>query len=286
MSAMICADVQEQLDFLAAGVCDPATRAALEQHLHACPECAGRFAESQRLLGMLDLHWNQAAMACLRQRIEQQARPRRRLITPFLHGYVAAAAMLLIAVGLLSWATLSTSTAPQLALLVNTERRQTIVLDAHANARAVAPGAEALAMPAPAARNDNSKPQRGALPPPPVIDLDLTLVNTGQRPITVRIGEVVPVLSLDVLGEGLERIAASPARTPSFLQSRTLRLDAGQSHVIHINRLIAGSPAALEYVYLTKPGVYAVSARLRVLADGMPVTVTGGPVRITVEGKR
>src|SRR5438105_1219339 len=105
MNALTCEEVQQQLDLLAAGECDPTAREALEHHLQHCPTCAAGYAESQRLLGMVDLHWNQRGLERLRQRIDQHALCHRklRLFTPFVRGAVAAAAMLLIAVGLIWW---------------------------------------------------------------------------------------------------------------------------------------------------------------------------------------
>src|SRR5579864_7641050 len=109
MNLMNCAQVREQLDLLAAGACDAPTQAALERHLLDCPDCAARYAESRRLLGLLDLHFGAAGMERVRQRIEREARPvlrRPRLFaqrgfTPVLRRAVAAAAVFLLVAGLL-----------------------------------------------------------------------------------------------------------------------------------------------------------------------------------------
>src|SRR6516162_220032 len=141
MNAMKCEEVREQLDLLAAGECEAATKAAIEQHLGDCPACAAAYAESERLVGLLDLHWNDQRLERLRQRIEQQAEPltpgshapawepgvptlehgseaakptreggseakaRRhlRFVTPYVRRGVAIAALFLIAVGLMLW---------------------------------------------------------------------------------------------------------------------------------------------------------------------------------------
>src|SRR6516164_3744451 len=78
MNAMTCEQVQEQLDLLAAGECDPPARAEIEQHLRTCPACAATYAESQRLMATLDRHWSEAGIERIRQRIETEKRPVRR----------------------------------------------------------------------------------------------------------------------------------------------------------------------------------------------------------------
>ena len=62
-----------------------------------------------------------------------------------------------------------------------------------------------------------------------------------------------------------------------------MRLAPGKQFRLHIDRLIAGSPGKLEYVYITEPGDHALTALLRVLVDDRVVTVTGGLVSIKVE---
>src|SRR5262245_25068992 len=97
MNAMTCEQVQKQLDLLAAGACDGATRQTLERHLEACRACAAGYAASQRLLGLLDLHLNPAGVDRLRRRIDTEARrPRRGWFVNVVRGAVAAAALVLI----------------------------------------------------------------------------------------------------------------------------------------------------------------------------------------------
>src|SRR5207248_1141874 len=55
MNAMTCAEVEEQLDLLAADACDAPMRETLEGHLRDCPTCAAKFSQSKRLQGLLDL---------------------------------------------------------------------------------------------------------------------------------------------------------------------------------------------------------------------------------------
>jgi hypothetical protein len=292
MNALTCAEVQEQLDLLAADECDPPTRAAIEAHVRQCSTCAAGYAESQRVQGLLGLYWNQSGVDRLRQRVEQETRPTRRLrlFTPYVHRTLAAAAGILIVVGLIwwlpQWHTNPLAFEPQLALLVRGDQ-QSFKVDAQSQARTIEKGVE-LVMPltAPsgvALKHDLLKAGRdGKIPPPPAISLDLALVNNGDRPTTVRIGDAEPTLSLEVHGDGVVRLPASDAATPSFLEPVALQLAPGERHIVHIDRLIDGSPGRLEYIYLTEPGEYALTARLRANADGQVITVTSGPVRIRV----
>jgi predicted anti-sigma-YlaC factor YlaD len=291
MKAMTCAEVQEQLDLLAAGACDSATRTAIERHMRECPACAARRAESERLVGLLDLQWNQAAVERLQQRIEAAARPqrKRRFAAPFVRSFVAAAAVMLIAAGLLwwlpPWDTDSAASGAQLALVVHA--RQAVKIDAPVPGRATDKGAEAVAVMPLAAksgetlRRDLLQAQReGKLPPPPAVSLSMTLVNNGKRPVEVRLGDVVPMLSLDVDGNGVVRMPVPEGQAVDFPERQSWQLQPGAQHDITIGRLMAGSPGAIEYIYLTEPGEVTVTARLRLSVDGEPVTVTAAPVHI------
>ena len=282
MNTMTCDQVQEQLDWLAAGECDPPSRAALESHMRICPACAAKYEESRRLLGLLDLHWNEQAIERLRQRIDQQGRPPRRFSRPFLRSALAAAAMLLIAVGLARWLP-NRSDGPEPTFALQVSRREPTPDKLPAPPRHNM--AEAMAVPVRTARGGKefrdelvTAQQIGKLPLPPAIALDLTLVNTGDRVMDVSLRE----LNLALPGDGIVRIAAPDAPTPDCLRPQSLHLEPGQRHIIHIDRLIAGSHNNLEYVYVTEPGDYTLTARLRFTAAGKSVTVTGPPVRIKV----
>jgi hypothetical protein len=299
MNAMTCEEVQEQLDLLAAGECDPPTKDALEQHLGTCPACSASYALSQHLLGLLDLHWNEQGIERLRQRIEQQARPAQkkpRFIRPFIHRSVAVAALLLIAVGLMLWAPIwdtdRNGSEPALALLVHTRKdfpapeadKHQELAKGHAAQKVVviplaARGGAALRRELDQAKRD------GKLPPPPAISLELVLVNTGKRPVEMRLGDEASTLSLDIPEDGVIRMMAPQTQRPEepeFMRPQALQLDPGKQHILHIDRLIAGSRGNLEYIYLTEPGEYTLTASLRLTADGHVVTVTGTPVRIKV----
>jgi hypothetical protein len=308
MNAMTCEEVQEQLDLLAAGECDPPTKDALEQHLGVCPACSASYAQSQRLLGLLDLHWNDQGVERLRQRIEQQARPahqksgsqtqfgNQRRVRPFIHRSVAVAALFLIAVGLMLWAPIwdtdRRGSGPALALLVHARKEiQAPELDKHQELVKGHAAQKVMVIPLAARggaafRRELDQAQRdGRLPLPSEISLELVLVNTGKRPVEVRLGDETPTLSLELTGDGVVRMSAPKAQKqeePDFLRTQALQLEPGKKHIFHIDRLIAGSRGNLEYIYLTEPGEYTLTASLRLTADGHVVTVTGTPLRIKV----
>jgi hypothetical protein len=301
MNTLRCHEAQERLDLLAADACDPAVRAALERHLHECPACAATHGESRRLVGLLDLRWNEAAIARLQRRIELEARPvrRLRLFSPAARRVLAAAAMFLVTIGLM-WSVPKGDqerggAEQQFALLVQSGKQAAEIDQQPARGKDFPPAllkgneAEAMIVKAPGQRTGNEfrselkQAQReGKLPPPSPVSLELALVNKSQRPMEIRIGEATPILSLDVQGEGVVRLSAPGAEPPDFLRPRLLRLEPGESSAFHVDRLIEGSPGALEYIYMTEPGEYLVTARLRLLARGQIVTVTGRPARIWV----
>jgi hypothetical protein len=293
MNAMTCAQMQEQLDLLAADACDPPTRAALESHLAGCPACAARFAESQRLIGLLDLKWNEQAIKRLERRIEQQSRPPRRIVFLFVRRAAAVAALVLIAIGLILWLPSWTGDPKPhelaFALLVQTRRGPPAPGSDKIPDQLKGDKLEALTVKALAARGgketreDLIKAQRdGKLPLPQAIALDLALVNTGDRAAEVRLGDATPTLELDLPGDSVVRLAAPGAEDPEYLRPQTFQLAPGKSHVLHINRLIAGSPGKLEYIYVTERGDYTLTARVRLTVEGKVIPVPGPAVRIRV----
>jgi hypothetical protein len=293
MNAMTCQEVQDQIDLLAAGACDPPTRAALEGHLQQCPACAAGYAESQRVLGLLDLHFGQAGVERLQQRIAEEARPRKkRIFTPFVGRAALVAAVFLVALGLNWWIPKGDrdqkGPEPQFALLVHAGKPR-LKDDPQPPAPLTANGAEAVAVVPLAVRSGDafrrelSQAQRdGKLPLPPEVFLELLLVNTGTRPVEVRLGDTAAELSLELPDDGVIHIPAPAGEKPDFLRPQTLQLAPGKQQAIHIDRLIAGSSGKLEYIYLTEPGEYLLTARLTLTADGRVVTVTGEKVRIKV----
>ena len=74
------------------------------------------------------------------------------------------------------------------------------------------------------------------------------------------------------------------APLPDILEPRTARLSPGVMFRRPIDRLIAGRPGAIEYIYLTEPGEYTVKVVLRLTVDGKPLTIATEPVRVRVKG--
>jgi hypothetical protein len=245
------------------------------------------------------LYWNQPACERLRQRIDREALPARtrRFFTPFVQRALAAAAVFLIAVGLIWWLPRGTGPGqpgPQLALVVHAGQRifkletQAPATEAHIPPLKDKAGttASTLAEVRCAAQFQDEllkAKRKGKLPSPPAVALELALVNNSKRPTRIQMGEAAPTLKLEVKGPCVIRIPVADAKEPEFLQPQTLQLDPGAQHIFHIDRLIAGARGRLEYIYLTEPGEYMLTAELRLTADGQLVTVTAAPVRIRVE---
>jgi hypothetical protein len=124
----------------------------------------------------------------------------------------------------------------------------------------------------------------GELPPPTAVPLALVLRNTGARPLVVQVGDAATDLALEVRGRGVIRLRAPGVAGPESLQLRTLRLAPGEQGVFRIERLIAGAPGRWEYLYLTEPGDYVLTARLRLTAGGRVTTLTSEPIHIRVGG--
>jgi hypothetical protein len=302
MNAMTCHDVAEQLDLLAAGECDSPTRQAVERHLEQCPACAARYAESQRLQGLLELTWNEAGLARLRERIEQEDRRTLRslMFRPSVRRAAALAALVLLTVGLLwvhprpeRWAS---EPELQLALVIPDTRQEykstsAIEVRPMHDLAAFLKASDAVALAAPiragqsgeAFRHELVQAQRdNKLPPPPALPVALALRNTGDRSVEVRLGNADSELTLDVRGEGVVRMPAVGVAAPEFLRPQTFQLAPGEELVVRIDRLIAGERDRLEYIYLTEPGEYTVSARLRVTVGGAGMILRSGPMRVRV----
>jgi hypothetical protein len=302
MNAMTCHEVETQLDLLAAGECDRPTRRAVESHLDHCAACAASFAESQRLLGLLDRHWDETGPDRVRQRIEQDERQARRryVVLPIVRRAAALAALFLVTLGLALWLPPSTkeATQPELQLAaLEIHDREAMkmapeiavrVMDHH-ETRFKEPKVEVLTITlAPgqsgeAFREELRRAQSiGKLPLPTVVPLMLTLTNVGERPVELRFTDAGTELSLDVRGTSVVRLTANGAAEPTFFHPPPLRLAPGGVSTFRIDRLIAGTRGRLQYIYLTEPGEYDLAVRLQATVDGRSATVTSRTVRINV----
>ncbi len=289
---MTCQEVEVLLDLVAADACDPLTREAVASHLRQCDACAASYAESQRVQALLDLHLNKDGVERLQQRIEKEAQPRgkKRVFMPILRRASLVAAVILLAVGLIWWLPRQpTETTPEFALLVRAGKFE-IVPQAPAkldfkNAEAVIL-LQAVARAGNTLRNELMQAERdGKLPLPPAVQLELALVNRGKRPVEVRLGDAEAKLTLDLAGDGVIRLAAPGAEIPETLRAQTLQLEPEKQLALPMDRLVAGTPDKLEYIYLTEPGEFKLTPSLRLTADGKSMTVTGETVQIKVRNR-
>jgi hypothetical protein len=291
MTPLTCEQVEEQLDLLAAGECDRPTRRAVEAHLESCAACSASYAESQRVQGMLDLHYNETEQQeRLRRRIDEADRAARRpRVLPFVKRAASLAALLLVTFGLAlmlpNWKEYRPGS--ELALLVKGDGTREMKVGPAVGPEHVQADATArfqkkevvLSLPE-AQRGDKARRQlrelqsKDELPPPPPVPLGLELKNTGVRPLEVRLGGDELNLSLDVKGPGVLRLPAPDRELPPLPEPQTLRLAPGASHLLPFERLIAGRRGHVEYVYLTEPGEYPLTIRLRVRVDGEPAVLT------------
>jgi hypothetical protein len=295
---MTCAEVEAQLDLLAVGECDPPTHQAIERHLERCARCAADYAESRRLMALLDVHWNSAGLRRLHQRIEVESRRtrRRQAVRPFVRRFAAVAALVLATLGISFL--LPRESPPevvpglQLAALVvgedKMEKRQPVG-GAHGRNDPGSQAAVVVQLPLASRGGETYRQQlvqallTGNLPPPPAVPLAFALKNTGERPLRVRLGDSATELHLDIQGNGIVRIPSVGVAEPAFLQARTQWLQPGATLVLRIDRLIDGSRGRLEYIYLTEPGEYELTARLQLTAGSVVTLRTREPVRILVE---
>jgi hypothetical protein len=306
MNALTCLEAEAHLDLLAAGECDPLTRQSVERHLERCPACKASYRESKHLIGLLDLHLNDTGLSRLRARIEREDRSLRaqRLrgrqgLLPFARRAIAIAAMAMLAVGL-AWLPQGWQRGSIADLQLTALTFPGDALEKQGVAVAVRAGPEAapaftkliantltVSLP-PAQLGETFRRELRAArlhdrpPAPTPVPLALAIRNTGKHAFEVRLGDSTTELSLDVKGEGVVRMPYVGDAKPAFLQSQSHWLAPGESQVIRIDRLVAGSAGRLEYIYLTEPGDNTFVARLRLWADGRPAIVESDPMHIQV----
>jgi hypothetical protein len=307
MNVLTCEQVEEQLDLLAAGECDRPTRRAVEQHLESCAACSASYAESQRLQGMLNLHWNEAEQReRLRRRIveeEQRTQRPRILVLPRARRAAALAAMLLVTFGLALWMLSGSDGQPAIALTVamapmpdnemtrENMKMQTLVAPARAveermvakfdkqeNTLILPPGQSGKEY-----RQSLRRQRPDELPEPPSLPLELTLTNNESRSLDVRVGEEAQ-LALEVQGpaEGVVRLPGPKSEQTTFLPRQSLWLMPGKQRTLRVERLIEGSREHIDYVYLTEPGEYTLTIQLRAVVGRELMWMTSAPIHIHV----
>jgi hypothetical protein len=294
---MTCHEAEPLLDLLAAEECDASERQALERHLQNCPACAASYAQSRQLVGLLALQFDEAVPQRLWRRLEAapHARRPRRAVLPFARRVAAVAAMLLLAVsfgfGIRNWP----GDEPQLQLAAVGIRAHPGVLDVQEVQPARGPDKQlkrsALAQPltlvlppgqhGEAFRQQLAQAERdGNLPPPTAVPLAFVLKNTGTRPVIVNLGAKTTSVALDVHGPNVFRAHAVGVDQSEVFRMGVVRLARGQQQTLRFDRLIAGAPGRLEYIYLTEPGEYIIVARLRFPVADRLVTVASEPLRV------
>jgi hypothetical protein len=301
MNALTCEQVEQQLDLLAAGECDLPTRRALERHLEDCASCSASYRERQLLQGMLDLHYNETSrLQRLHERIEEADRPVLRFrprVLPFVKRFASLAALLLVAVGLMLAFPHSEMGQPEVQMgaavvssvggaeAMKVAPAVRVVADTQAQERITLPASQS----GPGFRKELMEAKHNEkVIAPPALGLAVEVKNTRSRPVQVQFDNDTELL-LDVTGPGVVRLPAPPGTEPRFLLPRTLRLllDEGcEGFTLTIDRLESGSRRHLEYVYLTEPGEYTLTVRLRVRIDNRLEVLTKGPIRVRVTDGR
>jgi putative zinc finger protein len=271
MKDLGCQEVDGHLEEYASGECDATLAEAVERHLAGCPSCRQKHADSERLLGLLDWHFQADAgferLATALQQEQRRVAPRRLL--PFARRLAGVAALLLVLFGLANW------------LAPPAEERPVLVANLRQAGPDIAPGAEPKHLTvAPVVRTFalergsqsheayrqalQAAALKGQLPQSPRIDLVLEVRNRGDRPVYLDVGGPGTELSLELRGPGTLRLPLAAKSELPFLTQRQVRLAPGASYRLPIPRLIGGSRGSLYALYWTTPGRYMLSVRYRV----------------------
>ncbi len=287
MSDWTCDKVEGWIDLYAAGEADGPTRAAVGRHLKACPACAESHQHAQQLLGLLDQGAQESErLERLWSRLGAEPVRARRPASLRLWRAAALAASVLVAVGLSGWLGLGgpgESAGPQVAVLKPAGAR----FAPRGPEAMMAPGMEAKEVDAgpPGAAEDEvvytldlagktpDELRRGILAaaragepsPPPEVNLEVTIPNTGRGLPPLDFAARDTELVLDLQGPGVVRVAASHAPAP-LARLKTVVFTPGDSYVLQIRKLAERSPGAVHYLYWTEPGEYTLTVRLRVMA--------------------
>jgi hypothetical protein len=125
----------------------------------------------------------------------------------------------------------------------------------------------------------------GRLPPPPAVDLDLWLHNSGPRDLVLLLEEGRFLFRIDLVGPGVERVPVPRDGRAPFAPPARVRLPPDATFVLPVVRLSEDIRGKVRYVYWTEPGRYTLAVRLEVHAEGraVPLTVTTPPVAVRVE---
>src|SRR5262249_49933268 len=115
MTPITCPEVLDQIELYASDECEEPARTAIENHLATCSDCAAAHREATRLAGLPTLHFQEeAGLGRLQERLRSEARRSRGAarVLPIVHRWMAAAAMLLVAIGPFLWLALTARHGP------------------------------------------------------------------------------------------------------------------------------------------------------------------------------
>lgn len=142
----------------------------------------------------------------------------------------------------------------------------------------------------------DAKESGGPVPPPPAVDLRLTVTNTSKKPIEVwKSGDPI-VVSLTLKGPGVLEAKPALAFTADFKLPMATELEPGKSLEFPLKALVGGFRGASDYTYWIEPGEYELVASWKSGVSPKPeeameqdgfgiVTVTSAPFKIVV-GKK
>jgi hypothetical protein len=137
----------------------------------------------------------------------------------------------------------------------------------------------------------------GAYPPAPAVDLVLTLHNSGDREVDIRVGGTTTIVTLDLQGPGALNVPLKRQITSKIvIAPRVVTLKPGQSEAVPITSLSYGFKGS-HRAYWTEPGEYTLSASYRTAMSPAPkgstdagngfgtVTLTSAPIKLKVKAK-
>jgi len=306
MNPMTCNDIDEQIELFAIGECDPPTEAAMRRHMAGCARCARAETEARRFLSLVDFRMQETdRLERLLDRIEAEAKPApatlpmtRAKRTASNKRWFALAASILLPLGIGIWLTPSDETSDKggsrsdlsVALLPDRARGLEKLAPAPTNDKHVETIVTFAFEPAAASikayRSDLQQAAfKGQLPAPPEVNLVLEIHNSTDHPIRLRFDDPNAELRLTLSGNGALRVNGARGADP-FAGLSVVRLAAGATFYLPIERLIGGSRQQPVFLYWTAPGQYRLRAVLRIpteSSDGKKLTTISGlavPIRV------
>jgi hypothetical protein len=137
----------------------------------------------------------------------------------------------------------------------------------------------------------------GAYPPAPSVDLMLSLHNSGEKEVDIRVGGTTTIVMLDVEGPGALSVPLKRQITSKIvIAPRVVTLKPGQSEAVPITSLSYGFKGS-HRAYWTEPGEYTLTTSYKTAVSPAPkgstdagngfgnVTLTSAPIKIKVKGR-